>query len=324
MKKKLALIMAAMLCAAAVFTGCGNQQPSSETSQSSSAAIENEAEKLLIETWIANDILTGLNQDGGFDMTVETQDSDLNTVTLTKSKYTKDGEKITYLDTTTDGTGAVLYYAECVEESKDVAAAYTVLKSSELTGNISGKTMVVMPAAEQLSYLESMNPITALMKAGADEQPVSVSMQDGKQILETTITAKDFDGSRQRYYYLDPETKLADVILTETFDKDGKQTLSQHIDYTKAVEVTKSARKEILDKNGCKLKVVIDYIVAKGSEDKADHFEQEFQVAKDTTVLFNSDSDYKLYSDAEHKNEIESIDVTGKEATVYVLITAVK
>lgn len=335
MKKKLALIMAALLCSATVATalvGCGEQPANTDTSavasETASTASETPAATTvtLAEVRAANDVATVLNDHTAITMETTYTDADDKVTAVFTSQYVKNAEDktCTFQTISADGNENPVFSSEITLAVDNTSAMHTVFYGENK--EVVQKLLTIVPVNEIGDYVNQLqNPF----HEGHDDEETEVDCvpQDDVLVLQTACAAVDEDSyTYKNFYYVDPVTKLVKSIAVDAYDKDGKlmsTTLTTYT-YDAPVEMDVDAEAYICgDKATDKAKLTANINVAGAPEGIKDV--QEFTIAKDTQVGIYTTADqtatiYTELKDDEPSNPVETIDMSKGDTEVYFVI----
>ncbi|MDD5952496.1 MAG: hypothetical protein PUC32_02415 [Oscillospiraceae bacterium] len=330
MKKKVALILAALLCSATVaatMAGCGNESTApASTSETSAVASETASETAattvtLEEVRAANDVAAVLKDHTAITMETTNMNSDTGDVTAKfTSQYTVEDGKAVYKEISKDSKDNMIYSTETSD-----GASYTAFYENN---KISQKLLTVVPEAEYDAYINTLkNPFVSSAKD--DEKEVSCVPQDDVLILETTCSDPNLDDyTFNRYYYVDPQTKLVKAFVEETVDKDKKVISTQTVNYTYDSPVSmETEAKASISGDEVKDLYKVSAIITTVGETSGGQEMQEFKVAKGTYISVYTTDDqksttYTTLKDNEPSDPVEFFEVTKDDSTVYFTIEA--
>lgn len=331
MKKKWTILLAALLCSAAVtatLSGCGNQN-SGPTGTSAPAPVISDGAKESDELSLsalrqANDLNAVLKEHTSVTMEITFKDGNGNVQSTGFAQYTKQKNSALYQSINRDTNGNTTIVSEATMTSSAPGAVYTVLFNTD--GTAAKKLLTLVPKGEFKDYVSAAeNPLHVYH--GDNETESQCVLQDGALILETTCQVEDLsDYTFRHYYYVNPKTKLLKASVVETLDKNGNLTSERHIKYVydKPEKMTASSESILTDTamETTKLSATINMVGKESESEKV----QKYRIAKDATVtVFTKENQeaaiYTGVKDGQPVDPVDSVDLSGDTASIYVQIT---
>ena len=320
MKKKLALILAALLCSAAVATtlvGCGNQQP---TVTSSGVEIGSVVSGFsLKELREVNNILTALANNKEIITLSETKDVNGNTTDMTAAQYRLD-KKTLYYDTMSADKDSNPTGARSGElPPEGVGVEY----GAPLFGNgvAETKTLTIVSGTDYAKFVAAL-PNSFMRTTGVHEEDVECYQgADGIIVKTQVIVSGEENANRFHYYYVDESTKQVKALVEDVLDLKGNITGQTQVNYSanSTINMNKTAKSIVTDGTDTTELTIVTL-------DGHTESKKTVTVDKDTQISVYTPSGKKaqIYTARKNgnlQNEVSTVDLTDDKVTIYVSYT---